>query len=281
MRQITTNFPDHPAAKRMAQEMAQTVAGLFTVEALEKVPPLKALAVYEENRELIPEAQRDEVARRIADRLVGIDLLDRAAGLLDGLVPRLQGQDKARTVTRIALLRLVDHKPEAALKALDVDIGKDVPPELALQRRQLRARTLAELGRTEEAIASLNGDASREADKLRVAIYWRAQDWGQSAKLLGGLVAAPTPDGTVDDETSRLVLQWATALTLADDQSGLAGLRQKYAVAMEKSPNRDAFRVIAGEAADGDDPRALAAKVAQIGDLQNFMAAYKKLSSVN
>jgi hypothetical protein len=190
-------------------------------------------------------------------------------------VAQASGAEKARTGTQLALLRLADRKPEAALKALD-DSGKDVPPELVAQRRQLRARSLAELGRSEEAIAALAGDASRDTEKLRAAIHWRAQHWGEAAKVLAGLAGAPK-DGTLDDEGSRIVLQWATALTLAGDQNGLAALRQKYAAAMEKGPNRDAFRVIAGDVAGGGDVREVAAKIAQVSDLQNFMSGYKKL----
>jgi len=70
------------------------------------------------------------------------------------------------------------------------------------------------------------------------------------------------------------------------DRAGVAMLREKYRTAMEESPFRDAFRVIAGEASGGD-VRQLAGQVAQIGDLQSFMAGYRQkiagqnLSAIN
>jgi hypothetical protein len=57
---------------------------------------------------------------------------------------------------------------------------------------------------------------------------------------------------------------------------------------MEASPFRDAFRVISGGGvASSGDIRQLAGKVAQVADLQGFMASYRerlakqKLSAIN
>jgi hypothetical protein len=51
---------------------------------------------------------------------------------------------------------------------------------------------------------------------------------------------------------------------------------------MAGSPYADAFRVLAGDggAAPGANPQIIATKIAQIGELQNFMASFKqKLAS--
>src|SRR6185437_8215943 len=96
----------------------------------------------------------DAVVRRLVDRLVAVGLLDRAAALLEDQVNhRLTGRDKARAAAQLALIRLLDRNPAAALKALDIAVvGTDVPPDLQRQRQQLRARALTELGRTDEAL---------------------------------------------------------------------------------------------------------------------------------
>jgi hypothetical protein len=231
----------------------------------------------------------DAIARRLIDRLVSVDLLDRAAALLEDQVEhRLTGRDKARGAAQLALLRLFDHHPEEALKALDIAVDKDLPAELMRQRQQLRARALAELGRNDEALAMLASDTSSDADRLRADIYWRARNWGEAAKVFARIVPPPAAEATLDQAASQIVLNWAAALTLAGDQKGLDDLRAHYGRAMAASPFADAFRVVAGEPGGSEsDPRALANRVAQLGELQSFMASYKerlakeKLSAIN
>ena len=159
---------------------------------------------------------------------------------------------------------------------------RDVPADLARQRQQLRARVLMELNRPADALALIANDDSRDADRLRADIHWRAHDWKEAAKTLARLAGSPPSSGKIDDETGRMVVSLAAALTLDDDQAGLAKLRAAFGPAMAGSHFADAFRVLAGDGstAPGTDPQALAHQVAQIGELQNFMAAYKdKLAS--
>jgi hypothetical protein len=293
-RDAVANFPDQPAAKTLMQQSVDSLADIFLGKGAEDVPPLKALALYDEFHDLLPAGERsDMVVRRLADRLVAVDLLGRAADLLDDQVAhRLTGLDKARVATQVALLRLLDHNPDAAIKALDVDVGS-VPPELGRQRQQLRARGLLDLGRSADALAVLGDDDSRDADRLRADIYWRDHNWAEAIKVFERLAAPPGADGKLDPETAHLVLNWAAALTLAGDREGLARLRQTYAQAIAGTPAGDMFRVIAD---DGGDPKAPGARrdlrqaarqMAQIGELQSFIASYRKrltaekLSAIN
>jgi hypothetical protein len=164
-----------------------------------------------------------------------------------------------------------------------------VPPDLLRQRRQLRARALSELNRSDEALAILASDTSRDADRLRADIFWRARNWTEAAKAFSRLVPAAGAE-TLDKAASQLVLNWASALTLAGDQQGLGELRAGYGKAMAASPFAEAFRVVAGDASPGageTDPRTIANRVAQVSDLQSFMTNFKarlakeKLSAIN
>ena len=292
LREAATNFPDYPQSKEVMQELSDGVADVFLGKRMEAVPPLKALALYDEFKDYAPVGERgDAIVRRLVDRLVAVDLLDRAGALLeDQVTHRLVGRDKARVAAQLALLRLLDNDPPGAIKALDIDAGKDIPPELQRQRQQLRARALAQLNRTDEALAILASDTSRDADRLRADIFWRTQNWAEAAKAFARLVPPPAADGTLDAPSSQLVLNWASALTLAGDQKGLAQLRQAYGKAMAATAVADAFNVVAGDgpsAGGASDPRAVASRVAQVGELQSFMANYKerlakdKLSDIN
>jgi tetratricopeptide (TPR) repeat protein len=291
LRQAGTDFPDYPQSKEVLQELSNGLAEIFLGKDADAVPPLKALSLYDEFKDYAPVGERgDAIVRRLVDRLVAVDLLDRAADLLqDEVTHRLVGREKARVATQLALIRLLDNDAADALKALDIDVGNDVPPELQRQRQQLRARALAQLGHTDEALNILANDTSRDADRLRADIFWRTRNWAEAAKVFERLVPKPGADGTLDPQSSQLVLNWASALTLEGDQAGLAKLRDTYAKAMAASPFADAFRVVAGDASTiaGTDPRAIASRVAEVGELQSFMASYKarlakdKLSAIN
>ncbi|MBV9521425.1 MAG: hypothetical protein JO010_01445 [Alphaproteobacteria bacterium] len=288
LRQALDNFPDHPEHRAIEQELAQGFADIFLGPDAQNIPPLKALALYDEFKDLTPAgAKGDEIIRRLADRLVAIDLLGRAADLLERQVhDRLTGRDKARVAARLAVVRLLDRKPGEALGALDIDAGTDIDPDLQRQRQQLRARALSDLGRSEEALQVIESDRSRDADRLRADIAWRTRNWAEAAKIFERLAVAP--EGKLGKEDARIILDWATALTLSGNQAALAQVTRAYGAAMDESPFRDAFRVVAGDtAAAKGDIRQLAAKVAQIGELQSFMADYrrkltdKSLSAIN
>ncbi|MGH7034699.1 MAG: hypothetical protein ACREFL_13285, partial [Stellaceae bacterium] len=199
--------------------------------------------------------------------------------------------DKARAATQLALLRLMNHQPEEAMAALDIDAGAGLTADLGRQRQELRAHALLDLGRAAEALAMLASDNSRDAYRLRADIYWHQRDWKNAAKVFALLAGEPPAKGPLDAETARMVLSWAAALTLEGDQKGLAKLREAFGAAMAGTKSADAFSIIADDnnaaAAAGGTPSEIASRVAQIGTLQNFMAAYKqrlandKLSAIN
>ncbi len=278
LQEAVAYFPDQPEAKDVAKETSDAFAALFLGPHGNDLAPLKALVLYDQFHDLEPVGdRRDAIVKRLVDRLVQVDLLDRAAGLLDTQVAqRLQGADKARGATQLALLRLMDHQPDAAVKALDVEAGTNLPADLARQRTQLRAHALMDLGRPQDALALIANDPSRDADRLRADIFWRGHDWKNAAATLGRLAGTPPATGKIDADAGRIVLSLAAALTLDDDQDELTKLRAAYGPAMAASSYAKSFQVLAGSGASDQpkDPSALAVQVAQIGDLQSFMASY-------
>jgi hypothetical protein len=147
------------------------------------------------------------------------------------------------------------------------------------------------LSRAPEALAMLGTDNSRDAYRLRADIYWRQRDWKNAAKVFALLAGEPPAQGPLDSETARVVMSWAAALTLVGDQPGVTKLRQDFGAVMAGTPMADAFNIVTGDASaaasGGGTPNEVAARVAQIGTLQNFMAGYKqrlatdKLSTIN
>ena len=154
--------------------------------------------------------------RKLADRLVSIDLLDQAALLLERQVQfRVTGIEKARIGSRLALVHLLNREPEKAIQTLKDTMVPDAPPDLQAQRRRLEARALTDLGRTDDAILLLGADTTDETKQLRAEIYWRSQDWANAAKAIADMVPEPGA-GSLSDANARLVLDWVTALTLPE-----------------------------------------------------------------
>jgi hypothetical protein len=102
----------------------------------DKMAPVDELALFYENIDLTPiGADGDEMIRRMADRLVAVDLLEPAATLLAYQVDkRLDGIAKAQVSTRLAAIYLMDHKPQDALDALHTSQITGLPDDTMHER---------------------------------------------------------------------------------------------------------------------------------------------------
>ncbi len=287
LQRIITGYPDSAVARDATARMQDIFGSIFTGTGADTLAPLTALALYDQYKELTPAGPAgDAIVRKLADRLVSVDLLDRAGGLLEEQVKtRLTGLEQARVATRVALVRLMNSQPTEAIAALDIPLGLDLPADLARQRTELRARALTELGKPNDALQLLNGDDSSDADRLRSDIAVKTENWPALVSLLQKTLKEPGPDGKLDREAASTVLRLATAMALGRDKPGLAALTVKYAAAMDASPFKDTFRVLSGSTPT--TAGTLADRVAQISDLQSFMSEYRqrvqqdKLSAIN
>jgi hypothetical protein len=279
MRRIVSGFPDRPESRMLAQRMNKVFSELFLDGEADELSAVKALALYYEFQELTPVGTKgDEMIRRLADRLVQVDLLDRAASLLGHQVKyRLKGAERARIATRLALIHLLDKQPQQALDALDRSRAKKLEDSIRNERRLLRARALADLERGPDALALLDGDDSRGAELLRTEIAWRGQQWPKVATILDRLLARRgEAAGPLSEEEAGYVLKLAVARYMSDDEAALKGLRERYGPLMAESQHADTFRVLTHEVdASKTEFRSLAGAIAGISDLEAFMSSYR------
>jgi hypothetical protein len=212
--------------------------------------------------------------RRLADRLISVDLLDQAAELLQHQVDhRLQGAARAQVAIRLAVVYLMSRKPDRALQTLRATRSGELPNALRNQRLLLEGRALSDTGRHDlalEVVANLQG---REAERLRADVQWAARRWRAAGEQIEKLYGERWRDWTPLTEADRAdVLRAAVAYVLGEDQLGLERFRQKYAAKMSESPDRRAFEV-ATTTLDVTSPefQEIVKKVAAIDTLDNFL----------
>ncbi len=261
------------AAAAIAEKMRSEFARLFVEGEADALSPVVAYALYRDFEELAPRgADQVRAGRQLAERLVEIDLLDHAAALLTDVMDE-DGAQRLAVGARLAAVHLLNRNPQEALDVLDaLGEGDDT---FAEGLRLLRARSLSELGRTEDALTVLDGLSSLEADRLRADVLWAAERWDQAAEALAALMPS-LESGALSEADAQLVLKQAVALTLADDGATLDELSDRYAGAMEQTAQANAFRVLTSSVQRGlqINRDTIAASVARIDLFKEFLAGF-------
>jgi tetratricopeptide (TPR) repeat protein len=222
---------DLPASAGVQADLSGAFRSLFLEGGADGLPPIQALGLFFDFKDLTPiGTDGDTMVRKLAHRLIDVDLLDQAAQLLKYQADnRLDGVGRAQVATDLALIQVMNRQPEAALDALNSSRTTLLPPDLQSRRRVIQARALTALGRYDDALEILDTDSSPDARAARAEVQWRKRDWPQAGKLmevaLGDRFKSPAP--LSDMEESEL-LRAAIAYSLARDEAGLARLRARY-----------------------------------------------------
>ncbi len=252
-----------PGGAELQADLANAFRAMFLDGAADGLQPVQALGLFYDFRELTPVgADGDEMVRRLARRLIDVDLLDQAAELLKHQVDnRLEGVAKAQVATDLATVYLMDRQPEPALQALWSSRSTLLPSALTAERRGLEARALMELGRTDHALEVLGNDQSPAAKDVRAEILWKKQDWKGAAALYESRLSerfADTATPLTADEESRLI-RAGVGYSLARDNASLARLSRNYLPFVERARSPASVRIaldgldgMEGPAAAGD-----------------------------
>lgn len=275
MRTALLAHPNSDMTRKIQDEAAVTFESLFLGGKGEALPPIEALGLFYDFRELTPIGRRgDEMIRRLADRLVSVDLLDQAAELLQHQVDhRLQGAARAQVATRLSVVYLMNRKPDRALAALHATRMADLSSDLRDQRLLLEARALSSLGRHELALELIVNVGGREAVRLRSDILWAAHRWRDAGEQIELLYGNRWREFTPLNETERSdILRAAICYALSEEAIGTARLREKYEAKFADGPDRRAFEVVTAPiGTNGAEFQDIAKKVASVDTLDAFL----------
>lgn len=276
-----TKLQPNAEASRQAQDLASDLfTQIFLGPKGDELPPVEALGMFYEFRELTPIGRRgDELIRRLADRLASIDLLDQAAELLQYQVDhRLEGAARAQVAARLAMIYLANRKPDMAITALRASRISDLSGELRQQRLLLEARAQSDVGRHDLALDIVSNVSGREVLRLRSDIFWAGRRWRESAEQIelyyGDRFRDFKPLNAVEKSD---IIRAAVGYALADDSIGLSRFREKYAPLMSESADRLAFDIASKPAAASSAEFAEIAKLAaSVDTLDGFLREMKQ-----
>ncbi|WP_426614930.1 tetratricopeptide repeat protein [Bradyrhizobium sp. McL0616] len=276
-----TKLQPNAEASRQAQDLASDLfTQIFLGPKGDELPPVEALGMFYEFRELTPIGRRgDELIRRLADRLASIDLLDQAAELLQYQVDhRLEGAARAQVAARLSMIYLANRKPDMAITALRASRISDLSGELRQQRLLLEARAQSDVGRHDLALDIVSNVSGREVLRLRSDIFWAARRWRESAEQIelyyGERFRDFKPLNAVEKSD---IIRAAVGYALADDTIGLSRFREKYAPLMSESADRLAFDIASKPAGASSAEFADIAKLAaSVDTLDGFLREMKQ-----
>ena len=247
MRTALTAYPHSEMTRRIQDEAAVAFEALFLGGKGDSMPPIDALSLFYDFRDLTPVGRRgDEMIRKLADRLVSVDLLDQAAEVLQHQVDnRLQGAARAQVAVKLAVIYLMARKPDRAIQVLRASRSADLPNDLRNQRLLIEARAQSDVGRPELALEVIANMQGREVDRLRADVLWKARRWRDAGEQIEKFYGERWRDFAPLTEAERAdVMRAAIGYSLAEDTIGMDRFRTKYTAKMAEGPDRRAFEVV-------------------------------------
>jgi hypothetical protein len=277
-RLATRLSPNSDISRPMQDDTSALFSEVFLGPKGDALPPIEALGLFYDYRELTPIGRRgDELIRRLSERLVGVDLLDQAADLLQYQVDhRLEGAARAQVASRLATVYLMNRKPDRAATVLRATRIADLAGEMRQQRLLLEARAQSDLGRHDLALDIISNLTGREVVRLRSDIYWAARRWQQSAEQIELYYGERWKDfQPLTAQEKGDVIRAAIGYALAEDGLGLARFREKFGPKMSGT-DRVAFDIASKPAtASNAEFTQIAKMAAAVDTLDGFLREMK------
>jgi hypothetical protein len=279
LKQVLGFLPEKEAAQELRAEMANAFRDVFLGDMGRNISPLDALSLYERFHELAPQGEEgDAIIRVLAERMVAVDLLERAGALLaDQARNRLTGAMKAKLGAQAAGIYLLDRRDDSALGILNDSEDAAAAPELQRERLLLKAKALAGLGKSAEALQLLQTDSGEEALRLKADIAWATRDWPTVSATLESLIGPP-PATELPPEKAQLLINRAVAMAMANDLEGLKRLRASFGGTMKGTKQADLFKILTEpEAGLVKDPVTMQSLMADVDLFHTYLDKYRSL----
>lgn len=266
--------------RSLQDEISRRFENLFLHGGASALNPVEALALYYDFRELTPIGTKgDEMVRKLASRLIDVDLLTQATELLAHQVDnRLRGTARAQIAADLAFVHILNREPHLALQAIRRTQQAQLPNLLDRQRRLLEAKALADTGKPDLAVTLVRNLLGTDAERLVADILWDAENWQEAAESYERVAGESWADDAPLIPDQRLdVLKSGIAYSLARDNLGLQRLRSKFAEKMGSSEDASAFDVVTGPLEkQGFAFRSLSRQITEADTMRTFLSDYRR-----
>lgn len=241
------NMAATPEAVALSGQAQEVFRELFLDGKADGLEPIQAVGLFEDFKQLTPlGADGLRMVRKLSQRLIDVDLLDQAADLLKYQVDeRLDGVAQAQVATDLALIYLMDRRPEDALNAINASRTTIVPNDLRSERRLVSGRALMALGRYDAALEMIDLEHTGDADDLRAEIDWKQRAWAKVGPDFENRLGDrwKTKDKPLTAAEEAKLLRASIGYSLASDQASLARLRERYSGFVDGAHIPDALRI--------------------------------------
>lgn len=221
----------------ISSEMGKIYNEIFLQGGLEakQLSDFDTVALFYEFRDLTPiGADGDNVILNIAKKLVNLDLLDTAAQLLQHQVTyRLQGEKRIVNADRLALIYIMDNKPQEAVKVLNATDDDANTFKEYLYRQQLKAKAMIDSGKYNEALSYLSGKETDEISQtMKKEAYFKGAKWKEYIDCMN--INLNEPIEVTKTENAQDILRLAIAYSMLGKTQDLGLLKQNLKTTNEK-----------------------------------------------
>lgn len=240
-------FPNTPNAMQMTSRLEETFILMFGEGSADTLPHVQALSLYYQYKSYAPTGSIGrEMIEHLADRLVAVDLLDQATGLLEHQMHfEAEKVQRSQLGAKIATIHLLNNQPKRALNALQDSVYGENPAQLRQLRNRLTAQAYYDLGESDKAYLILGQDDSVDADIIRLNIYWGRKDWKQVIPLVENLLKTRKDiSAPITLEESEYVLKLGLAYVFEKNTAQLDYLHDYFTPLMSDNPNKGIFDFI-------------------------------------
>jgi len=174
-------FPSEIEALVARENMTKVFINIFLTEIGKKYSAFQKVAIFDEFSDLNPiGSEGDRIALKLSDYLIQLDLLERAASILEHQYKyRLSGYQKDMVLNKLLSVYLELNRPKEVLKYLNMESTNNLSDHIKVSRLQLFAEALSEVKEYNKAIEMLKGDLTDPSDVIRANIYWQQKKWNE------------------------------------------------------------------------------------------------------
>jgi tetratricopeptide (TPR) repeat protein len=278
-RQAISYFTPNERTRTAVVMQDNLFRSLFLDGVADTLAPVQTLALFTDFKDLTPlGTDGDLMIRRLSERLVDVELYNRAADLLEHQVRyRLEGTAQAVVALRLAMVQILAGKPQAALDAIRFTRTIAINDDVLASRNRIEARALIDLEDFEAADVLLDQDSSPTAQILQADLAWTRKDWRKLTAITNDILAVSSQSPAISaSDRIKHILRLTFAQNMLNNVAALKELRIRYAALMTGGGYEQAFALLAsGNSLGPADIRNLSKTLVNIDRLDSFRDVYR------